>query len=272
MLHIDAGLRAGLARGIGGLRRGLTLAARRVLPLPTRRRLVRLTRWPHVGLVRFGSLRRMRPISSVWGTDRGSPVDRYYIEQFLAGCAQDIRGHVLEIGTDTYTRMFGGNRVTRSDVLHVSERNPKVTILGDLTQADHLPSDSFDCIILTQTLQFIYDVPAVLETVHRVLKPGGVALVTVPGIANISRYDMDRWGHYWSFTTLSARRLFEAVFPSQCVRIEAHGNVLASIAFLHGLAAEELRRKELDHFDPDYEFLITVRAEKPAGMQLSLDS
>lgn len=272
MRQTDAGLRAQLTLGFKRLERGLILAARRVLPLPTRRRLVRLTRWPPVGLVRFGSLRRVRPISSVWGTDRGSPVDRYYIERFLAACAQDVHGHVLEIGTDNYTRMFGGDRVTRSDVLHVSESNPKVTILGDLTRPDQLPSDSFVCIILTQTLQFIYDVPAVVKTVHRILKPGGVALVTIPGIANISRYDMDRWGHYWSFTTLSARRLFEAAFPSECVRVEAHGNVLASIAFLHGIAAEELRREELNHFDPDYELLITVRVQKPSGMQLGVGS
>jgi hypothetical protein len=42
-------------------------------------------------------------------------------------------------------------------VPHV-ERHPGATIVGDLTRADHIPSDSFDCVNLTQTLQFIYDV------------------------------------------------------------------------------------------------------------------
>ena len=121
------------------------------------------------------------------------------------------------------------------------EDRPQVTIIGDLTHADHIPADSFDCIILTQTLQVIYDVPAALRTVYRSLKPGGVALVTIPGISQISRYDMDRWGHYWSFTTCSARRLFEAHFPAEKLEITAHGNVLAAVAFLHGLAQEELR-------------------------------
>jgi hypothetical protein len=118
-------------------------------------------------------------------------------------------------------------------------------------------------VILTQTLQVIYDVPAALRTLHRILKPGGVALVTVAGISKISRYDMDRWGYYWSFTSRSARRLFEEVFTPANVTVEAHGNVLAAIAFLHGLATEELRQAELDSFDPDYEMLITVRAVKP---------
>lgn len=213
--------------------------------------------------MRFGSLRRLEPISHVFGFDRGMPIDRYYIEAFLATHAGDIRGSVLEIGDSTYTRRFGGERVIRSDVLHVRDDNPKATIVADLTRADHIPSDTFDCIILTQTLQFIYNVRAALRTLHRVLKPAGVVLVTFPGISQISRYDMDKWGEYWRFTTLSARRLFEEVFPSENLQVEAYGNVLVAVAFLHGLAAEELRREELDYHDPDYEVVLTVRAGKP---------
>lgn len=238
-----------------------------LLPIPARRWLrqkqQRLTRWPPVGLVRFGSLRRLQPISRVFGFDRGLCIDRYYIEAFLGRHSEDIQGHVLEIGDETYTRKFGGERVTKSEVLHVWNDNPKATIVADLTCADHIPSDTFDCIILTQTLQHIYDVRAAIRTLYRILKPGGVLLATFPGISQISRYDMERWGDYWRFTTLSARWLFEEAFPPETVAVKAHGNVLAAIAFLHGLAAQELRREELDSHDPDYEVLITVRAVKP---------
>lgn len=223
----------------------------------------RLTVWPPVGFVRFGSLRRLQPISRAFGFDRGLCIDRYYIENFLGEYTEDIRGHVLEIGDDTYTRRFGGDRVARSDVLHVQEGNPKATIVADLTCADSIPSDTFDCIVFTQTLQCIYDVRAAIRHLHRILKPGGVLLATFPGISQISRYDMDRWGDYWRFTTLSARRLFEEVFPPGSVTVRAYGNVLAAVAFLHGLSAEELRREELDYHDPDYELIITVRAVKP---------
>jgi SAM-dependent methyltransferase len=236
--------------------------AQQILPVTARRKIVGFTRWPPVRLVRFGSLRRLKPISQLWGTERGQPIDRYYIEQFLTAHIQDVNGHVLEIGDNNYTRKFGGDRVTQSDVLHVAEHKPQVTIIGDLTNADHIPSDTFDCIILTQVLQVIYDVPAALRTVQRILKPGGVALVTTAGISKISRYDMDRWGYYWNFTTCSIQRLFEAVFPTTNIQVEAYGNVLAAIAFLHGLASNELRQKELAYIDPDYELLITVRAVK----------
>jgi SAM-dependent methyltransferase len=224
---------------------------------------VRLTRWPPVGRVRFGNLRRLEPISPDWGMERGQPVDRYYIERFLSNHTSDIQGRVLEIGDNTYTRRFGGARVTESVVLHVAEQKEHVTLIGSLTEPDTVLAESFDCFVVTQTLQVIYDVQTAVRTIYHGLKPGGVALVTVPGISQISRYDMDRWGHYWSFTTRSVENLFTAVFPRDHLQIEAHGNVLAAISFLHGLASQELRPAELDHVDPDYQLLITIRAVRP---------
>jgi glycosyltransferase involved in cell wall biosynthesis len=239
--------------------------ARRTLPGPVRRRLWKLWQLYHrppVGDVHFGSLRRVTPISHEFGFDRGQPIDRYYLENFLARHANDIRGRVLEVGDDAYTRQFGGNRVTSRDVLHVVGGNPQATFVGDLTCADHLPSDAFDCVILTQTLHLIYDVRAALKTLYRIMKPAGILLATAPGISQISE---DQWGAYWcwSFTSLSVRRLFTEVFPAASVDIQAYGNVLAAAAFLYGLAAQELHKNELDHNDPSYEVLITVRAVKP---------
>ena len=103
---------------------------------------------PPVGRVRFGSLRRLTPISRNFGWERGGPIDRYYIEEFLARHTEHIRGRVLEIQDASYTRRFGGERVSTSDVLSLEEGNPSATIISDLTCADHIPSDSFDCVIL----------------------------------------------------------------------------------------------------------------------------
>ena len=241
--------------------------ARGTIPISVRHWLwakwKRIDYTPPVGWLRFGGLRRVTPLSRDFGYDRGTPVDRYYIEGFLSAHASDIHGRVLEIADNTYTRRFGGDRVTASDVLHVEAGDPSATIVGDLTCADHIPSENFDCVILTQTLQLIYDVPAVLRTVKRILKPGGVVLATMPGISPISRYDMERWGHFWAFTTRSTRRLFEGVFPQDHVQITAYGNVLTAASFLYGMATEELRQDELEYFDPDYELIIAVRAVKP---------
>jgi SAM-dependent methyltransferase len=209
----------------------------------------------------------LTPISRTFGKERGLPIDRYYIGRFLAANAGDIRERMLEVGDNSYTRKFGGERVTTSEVLHVQLNSPHATIVADLTRADHIASNIFDCIVLTQTLPYIYNTHAAVKALHRILKPGGVVLATGGGISQISRWDMDRWGHYWNFTTLSARCVFEEVFPAENVRVESSGNVLAGTAFLHGLAAEELRAEELDYRDPDYELVITVRAVKPEGLE-----
>lgn len=243
--------------------------ARWTLPAPVRvwlgARMYGKEYSPPPGWVRLGSLRRITPISRVWGCDRGMPIDRYYIEQYLTDCGADIRGHVLEIGDSRYTHQFGGERVTKSDVLHVKEGNPEATIVADLSYAPEIPSDTFDCIILTQTLHLIYDVRATIATLYRILQPGGVALVTFPGISQISHLAEKGWADswYWSFTANSAHRLFEEVFRATNVKVKAYGNVLSAIAFLHGLAAGELTKEELDHRDADYQLLITVKIVKP---------
>jgi SAM-dependent methyltransferase len=207
------------------------------------------------------ALRSTQPISRVFGLDRGLPVDRYYIEQFLSANKNFIKGHAIEIADDMYTRKFGTG-VTHSDILHVDTANKRATVVGDLTKPQSLPQDAFDCFICTQTLNFVFDLHAAVRGIHKVLKPGGTVLATAAGICQISRYDMDRWGDYWRFTTKSVEQLFAGMFGSQNVTVAAVGNVLSAIALLEGLAASELTTAELDYHDPDYQVVITVRATK----------
>ena len=216
---------------------------------------------PGVGGESFGSLRRVVPISRTFGFDRGQPIDRYYIERFLTQHTDDIHGRVLEIGDLTYTKRFGGPRVSAVDVLHVTAGNPEATMIGDLSHGEYLPSSTFDCVVVVQTLHLIFDVHAAIRTLHRMLKPGGVLLATFPGISHKSR---DQWegSWYWGFTSLSAQRLFAGVFQLDRMTIETYGNVLSTTAFLYGLASSELSREELDYVDPQYETLIAVRAVK----------
>ncbi|CAK6686842.1 hypothetical protein ICNINCKA_00082 [Synechococcus sp. CBW1107] len=217
---------------------------------------------PPVGKINFGDLRRLRPISQHFGYERGLPVDRYYIENFLAHQSADIKGRVLEIGDDSYTRHFGEKHVTCSEVLHVKKGNLRATYVGDLINAEQIPSDAFDCLIITQTLHLIYDIRAALSTIYRILRPGGVALVTVPGISQLS---VDEWAEYWcwAFTSRSCQFLFQEFFPAEHLQVQSFGNVLSAIAFLEGISAGELSNSELEYHDTCYQMLITIRAVKP---------
>ena len=168
--------------------------------------------WPRTGNVDFGSLYRTTPVSPIFGLDRGQPIDRYYIAQFLMKHREDIRGHCLELGDATYVKRFGGDRVGKIDVLSVAEGSG-TTIIADLTSADHMPSDQFDCIIFTQSLQMIYELKVALRTLHRILTPGGTLLLTSHGISKIGRrLGRDGWGEYWHITAQSAEALFAETF------------------------------------------------------------
>jgi hypothetical protein len=232
-----------------------------------RRRLARWRVRPPVGWVRLGSLNRVTPISRAFGFDRGTPIDRYYIERFLSEHAADIRGRVLEVGGDEYMRRFGGERVTLREVLHVSPGNPQATLMGSLETGQGLAGREYDCLILTQTLHCIYDMRAAVRTLRRVLAPGGVALVTLPGISQISRYDADRWGDYWRLTPMAARRLFEESFTHEHIDLRVYGNVLTATAFLQGMALEDLPRHALEHDDADYPLILCLRVSQGAARE-----
>ena len=207
---------------------------------------------------------RDEPASRVFGSDRGAPIDRYYIEQFLRKHRDDIRGSTLEVADTTYTTMFGGTRVTRSDVLHLCPGAVGATIIADLSSGEGLESNRFDCAIVTQTLNMIYDVEAAVRTIHRILKPGGIVLATMPGISQISRYDMQRWGEYWRFTTASAERAFQIFAHQGQLEVQSAGNVAAAAAYLYGLAVDDVGTAILARNDPEYQLVVTVRALKSA--------
>jgi hypothetical protein len=199
---------------------------------------------------------------------RGLPIDRYYIEKFLSAHASDVKGHVLEMEDAYYTQKFGGQYVTKSDVMHSVHSNPEAAIVADLTNADEIPSNTFDCIILTQTLQMLCDFKSAMKTLYRILKPKGVLLMKSHGIIRTvsfegkTQWGETPWGEYWHFTSRSLKHIFWETFGEGSTSIQTYGNILTAIGQLHCLAYTELRKSELDFLDPYYEVIIAVRAVK----------
>ena len=127
------------------------------------------------------------PVSTVFGFDRGKPIDRYYIENFLKHHQSDIQGHVLEIGDNAYTLEYGKG-VRKSNVLDII-KTKESTIVGDLATGENIPVSAFDCIILTQVIHVIYDIKSALRNTLKALKPGGVLLLTTAGISQFCGCD-----------------------------------------------------------------------------------
>jgi SAM-dependent methyltransferase len=203
---------------------------------------------------------RLNPVSDDWGYDRGTPIDRHYIRQFLNARRSAIRGRVLEIKDSGYTDRLGSG-VTSVDVLDVDATNPAATIVADLAAADVLADDAYDCVVLTQTLQYIPQLDAALAHVRRALAGGGSVLATVPSITRVTD-EVPGLVDYWRFTEASARILFERAFGDGAVEVTSFGNALAACGFLLGLAAEELTDRELAVHDPRFPVVVAIHARK----------
>jgi SAM-dependent methyltransferase len=247
----------------------------RRLPAPLRSRIRgQLQRFPSItrlltpasereqppGTVVWGSLRRTRPFSRNWGYDRGTPIDRTYIEMFLQAHVADIKGHGLEVMTPAYLDRFGGERVVRRDVLDIDAANTRATVVADLNEPDSLPAARFDCIVFTQTLHLVPDMRVALANIWRALSPGGVLLLTVPALGRHDArqgFHHDRWrvtrtGLEWLLTTLEGSRWETMVY----------GNLLSCTAFLYGLATEELSAEEVHVSDPEFPLIVAARVVK----------
>jgi SAM-dependent methyltransferase len=198
-----------------------------------------------------------RPVSGHWGYDRGQPIDRWYIEAFLDAHRDDVRGDTLEVKSDTYVRRYGKD-LGEVHVLDVDGANAAATVIGDLGGEPPLPAASLDCFVLTQTLQYVWDLGAAVRNACDMLRPGGVLLATVPAVARVS-HEVD-FDDYWRFTVDSARRLLAPSFGDENVTVVSRGNLVAANAFLAGLAASELSARELDDDDERFPVLVTARA------------
>ncbi len=205
-------------------------------------------------------MRGTAPINPGFGSDVGTPIDRYYIERFLGDHRDRITGRVLEIGDDRYTKAFGVG-VTRADILNAVPAD-NATFVGDLASCPEIPDATFDCVVLTQTLHYLRDMERGVGELHRILKPGGTVLCTVPGISQVSRFDMERWGDRWRLTSLSAREVFETAFRGEDIEVVTYGNALSAVCFLQGVPLERMNRAKLDLCEEDYQLIVAVAATR----------
>jgi SAM-dependent methyltransferase len=199
-----------------------------------------------------------KPLSYLWGFDRGLPVHRHYLDQFLQEFACDIRGHCLEFQNPGYTLRFGGSAVEKLDILHIDDTNPLATIVADLTRPNEIPSNQFDCIVCTHVLHVIPEVDTAVAEMHRILKPGGVLLVTVP---HVSMCDPG-FHELWRFTPEGLCLVLAKAFGPGDVTVRAYGNSLTAAGEIRGLIAHEFSQATLDYHDPRFAVEVCARAFK----------
>jgi SAM-dependent methyltransferase len=198
------------------------------------------------------------PLSYRWGHDRGNPLCRAYLDQFLQEFSPDIKGHCLEFQKDHYATRYGGSAVDKLDILHVDDSNPLATIIADLTRTNHIPSNHFDCIICTHVLHIIFELDVVVSELYRVLKQGGVLLVAVPAVAMIDSTCQD----FWRFTPDGLAKMLAKCFRPENVTVRSYGNSLTAAGQVRGLVAQEFSKAVLNYHDPRFAVEVCARSFK----------
>jgi hypothetical protein len=201
----------------------------------------------------------IEPLSDHYGFDRGQPVDRRYIEAFLNAHRAAIHGSVLEVQDNAYTTKFGGDHVTKSQVVDIDAANPHATLVADLQQRGSLPVAAYDCIVLTQTLHLLRRPGACLDNCFGALRSGGVLLATAPATSRVSPTYPD--GDFWRFTEAGIAELFGRHWPTNYT-IESYGNLRTCVAFLLGEVVEDLPDDVLDHRDHRFPLTVAIAATK----------
>jgi SAM-dependent methyltransferase len=230
--------------------------------------LATAARLPLVRQLRCARFRRLRPLAD--GRQQGVPIVRHYWGEFLVKHGDDIRGRALEVGTTETIRRFGGSALTGADAIDIAAHAPDVTVVADLTAADAVASDTYDCFLNQFTMHLIYDLDSALYHSLRIVKPGGTLLVNFPSVEYLFEKGLDMGTGaslfvFWQFTPLQVENLLRrAGLGEGDFDVELYGNLFTRVAYQMNVPAQELTRAELDYRDGGHPLLICVRAVKPA--------
>ena len=200
---------------------------------------------------------RVLPLSQSRGFDYGTPVNRYYSGKFIRAHAHEVRGRILEFGWPDYRAYFDPARIERYDIMSLTPGGP-VTMVADLQKMPQVPDASFDCIVCTQVLLLVPDPFAAAGEIHRILKPDGLLLLTLPRISLTAPRDGFP-GDYWRLTEDSLRLLLA---PFSVVSVSIQGNPIAAFCAANRIATEDAGRTNLDWVDPRFPLHVNVYARK----------
>ncbi|MEN9208590.1 MAG: methyltransferase domain-containing protein [Gloeomargarita sp. GMQP_bins_120] len=212
---------------------------------------------PAVGEIVWGDLRRWTPLCSLTGFSRGTPIDRYYQQQFLHRVKDKVQGRVLEIGgvaKDWEFYPFDRRQMTFYCCMNLTP-GAGVHVVADAHDPQATAANAWDAVLIFNVLEHCRDPGQVIANIHSWLKPGGWCLALVPTAQRLH----DRPADYWRLLPDGLRHLFRRY--AHCDLL-TYGNALTVVATLLGVAAEELTPAELDQYHPDYPVIACVAAQK----------
>src|SRR3989344_169049 len=153
-------------------------------------------------------------------------VRRHFIDNFFFSKSNLYSGKIIDIG---------GKKKNKRGLFDISKFGTEVTyvnidgstepdIIADASSIP-LPDETFDLAIIAELLEHVPDPVAVLREAHRLIKPGGKILVTIPFMVGIHGDPQDFARYTPTFLEKASR---EAGFNG--VEIETHGTIFAVAA------------------------------------------
>lgn len=183
--------------------------------------------------------------------DRGTPIDRFYIEKFVKSKRKYISGNIYEIGDDFYSKKYAQPH-SKFTVLTYKENEPFAKHNINFNKKNSHLYNTADCLIVVQTLNFLYNTKNAISEIRNILKYDGCAIITVSSITPVSLYDYKRWGDFWRFTDMALRELLLEFFSIEEIEIRSFGNYDSTMFYLSGACAEEVNESILNHIDPEF--------------------
>ena len=130
----------------------------------------------------------------------------------------------------------------------------------DVQNLFQLPDNRFDLIVMDQTLEHVADPERALREIHRVLKPGAVAIITTPFLMPV--HPGKNFGDYYRWTPQGMETVLRRCGFEPQVRMWGHLKAAKAILDDMYLRVEQARQLgvSLSYIDCEVEFPVTVWA------------
>lgn len=140
-----------------------------------------------------------------------SPQRRYFSPIFYSQqriivplMARYLQGQVIDLGCGHMP--YKNDMPSSVEVYHTLDyqpRMPNVTYTGDIQQMSMVASDSYDGALCSEVIEHVPQPGKALSEIYRVLKPGGVAIISAPHLSRLHEEPHD----YFRFTIYGFRYL-----------------------------------------------------------------
>jgi len=142
--------------------------------------------------------------------------DRFLLEEFVAKNAKQLSGVLLDVGGQDGKRYRGYFKHADKYVVLDPDESCEPDIVASAEKMP-LEDESIDSVLCMEMLMYVEDVPTAISEIARVLKPGGMLLMSSSFLGSLCHEPYD----YWRFTPFSLKNLLQPYFED--IRIESRG-------------------------------------------------